>query len=563
MALTEQQKQIVLQKAQEMRGGPQTTSSVAQELDSRRKAILAERDKPKTTLGKVSEFLVPTTRKTVQKLKEGEDLTARQKLGTALELGSFFIPGGVVAKGLGRTASFASRLGRAAGTSAVSGGAFEAGRALGEEELGATDIAKRTAVGGLLGWGIGAAFPIVGAGSKTIARRVQKLPETNIGTQIGELGERLPRALGRGTERIKSSQQRAERIRTSTPAVQNAIKSNLDDRFIDNVVGSDRAALEAKKEMVDLASKSKQRLGGPKINERPSIVAGRTAEDQFKLIEQRRKDIGSQIGEAVKKLSKDRPVDISTPIRELQNVLESQGVKFDNGLLTKESFRGTNITPNQRSKIIELWNLTTEAGSTLTPEQIWKKDNLFSKLQREAKFEGVSDIIIDTPEGQENLFGVFRDVFSNKLDEVSPEDLRALRSEYRKFVTFKNDLENTILKTAKQDTLQNVGKDSFAQVNLRRIMSEAQSAAGFDEMVTRLDELARELGYEGADPADLIRFAEALKDVFPESIPETSFRGGISKSIPEAAQAISNIGKPNVVDQQRALIQLIEEMLQK
>lgn len=561
MALTEQQKQIVLQKAQG--AGTQSQPSVAGELDKKRNAILEERAKPKTTLGKVAEFVAPTTRKTVQKLKAGEDLTTRQKLGTALEIGSFFVPGGAVAKGLGRTASFASRLGRAVGTGAVSGGAFEAGRALGEEDLSTKEVLKRTAVGGTIGGGIGAAFPLIGAGTGAIVKGAQKFPDTTLGTQIGELGERLPRAFGRGTERVATAQQRAQKIKTSTPAVQNAIKSNLDDRFIDNVTNSDTVSLQAKKEMVELAEKSKDRLGGPKINERPSIVAGRTAEEQFGLIEQKRKDVGSQIGEAVKKLSKDRPVDISTSIRELQNVLEAQGVKFDNGTLTRNSFRGTNITPNQRNKIIELWDLSTEAGGNLTPEQIWKKDNLFSKLQREARFEGVSDILIDTPEGQKNLFGVFRDVFNNKLDEVSPDDLRTLRREYHKLLTFKNDLESTILKTAKQDTLQNVGKDSFAQVNLRRIMSEAQSAAGFDEMVTQLDVLARELGYEGADPADLIRFAEALKDVFPESIPETSFRGGISKSIPEVAQAVSNIGKPNVVDQQRALKELIEEMLRQ
>ena len=58
----------------------------------------------------------------------------------------------------------------------------------------------------------------------------------------------------------------------------------------------------------------------------------------------------------------------------------------------------------------------------------------------------MGDIIVDTAEGPKSLFNVFRDVFSSKLDEISPE-IKKLNSEYAKYKNLTDDTEDSIFKT--------------------------------------------------------------------------------------------------------------------
>ena len=385
----------------------------------------------------------------------------------------------------------------------------------------------------------------IGEGVEAIARE--------FGTRAKRLGERTKGAFTEISERSKL-------IKESTPKVRSLIKNNVDPDIIDFATKADKVTKKGLKEIVDIARKSK----GLGIQERPGIVAGRAAGSQYSLINKQKKNIGKKIGEAVSKLSKTERVDMGESFGKLKSQLQAEGVTFKGGRLTNSSFNGTNFTPQQRSKITELWKLSTEKVRNVTPKDLWKKDNLFSKLQREARFEGVSDILIELPDGsKKNLFNVFRDVFRDTLDNVSPDGIRGLNKQYREYSLFVDDIENSIVKSGKFETGKGVDVSNFAQTNLRRIMSDAQSAGDFLAIARKMDVQARKLGFQGARPEDLISFSERMKDIYPKSTPPTGFRGGIGRGVVDAVGTISEAGKANLGDKQKAIEEFFDLVSKK
>lgn len=372
-----------------------------------------------------------------------------------------------------------------------------------------------------------------------------------------EVVERGPRIASRVRETIADAADRNRRIKAASPAEQEAYKVDLDERFINTVKQADEPTLAAYQEMSDIAEKATGRTGGTlSLQERPEIVAGRAAEQQYDLIELQRKRIGSAMGQAFDRLSKDATVSLEEPLRAVRQVLNSNGISIDaEGAL---NFAGSRFTPAERNRIKELYSLAIEGGISQTPRKIFGKDQLFSKLQREARFEGIGDIIVDTPNGNSSLFRVFRDVYSDALDQVSPDDLRALKRQYRDVATLLEDIEGSIFKSGNFETGKNVEGAEFAKTNLRRLLGDAQSTAIYQAIVKRMDQEARKLGYDGANPEALITFATALRDVYKEATPQaslTGIMGGIQKAVEKAFQ----IGAATDVDRQKALRELLGE----
>jgi len=389
-------------------------------------------------------------------------------------------------------------------------------------------------------------------------------------TQVGgEFAERIPRAVNRGSEALEKAAVRAERIKTSAPAVQKAIKSNLDDRIINTISESDYATKQAYKKVLDIAEESPKTLG---VKKQPTIVGGDLAVKQYDIINAQKKKIGKEIGDKINQLSKTEKIDITDVKNNLDDTLSSQGIIINKqpvisdsaGGLKVESnmdFSGTKFTPAERTKIEQLYKLANEGGDVLSPAQIKAKDELFSKLQRESRFEGLGDIVIQTPEGTKNLFQTFRDVYSSKLGEFSPE-LKALNQKYSKLIKLTDDIEDSILKTPNFNVTKVADQGEFAKVNLRRIFGESQSSPVYEAIADEMDTLARTLGYKDASPKDIILFAQELRKLYPETIPEAGFTGGIKSAvgggIPGALKYVSEVGTPNIIDQRRALRELIE-----
>ncbi len=384
-----------------------------------------------------------------------------------------------------------------------------------------------------------------------------------------EFGQGAGRIADRAKEGVTEAAARADRIAQETPAGKAALENGLEERFVNTIRESDPAAAQAFKEVLDIADESPKTISA---KAQPTITGGKLAAEQFDVIDKKRKAVGKQIEEATKALPTDTKVNIEAGVKAMNDVLEANGVRIvskdadalgeaimDGGDMTLD-FSRSGFTTAQRARIKELYQLATESGENLSPRDIYRKDRLFSQLQRETKMSEIGDILVDTAEGNKSsLYSVFRDIYSGTLDDISPE-IRTLNGEYRKYRTMVDDIEDSIFKTPNFNITKTTDPAEFAKVNLRRIFGEANSSPVYEAIADQMDTVARELGYAKASPKQVAEFAQALRVLYPETIPKTGFQGSIL-NIGDILSTIGSVGKPNVVDQRKALRALIEESL--
>jgi hypothetical protein len=397
---------------------------------------------------------------------------------------------------------------------------------------------------------------------ETIATNVSKMPTPELpitgATQImKEQVQRIPRAIGRGVDTVKEAQERAVRIQQSTPTVKKAIESGLDERVVNTLTQSDKPTTQAYKEMVDIAGETST---GLKPKQQPSIVAGRAVESTYDILEAERKRIGGELNKEIANLPKGTVADMAPSLRQMESVLEQNGINIKG---KDVSFAGK-YSNAERARIKELVSIIREMPEQMTAKQVREMDSLFAKVQRESRMDGLQDIIVDVNGENKNLFQLFRESYTNQLENINPR-IRELNKQYRDSRVLLDDIEDTILKGGNYESLKGVDQAQFAKTNLRRIMGEAQSSPAYTEILSKMDARARELGYTGAKAEDLIYFAEELRKIYPETIPKTGFQGGIrtgiggSKTL-EMLEKVMGAGKPNTVDQQRALREMLEDL---
>lgn len=209
-----------------------------------------------------------------------------------------------------------------------------------------------------------------------------------------------------------------------------------------------------------------------------------------------------------------------------------------------------------------MYRLATE-NINAKPSTIYGRNQLFSKLQRQANFEGIGNIIVKAGDDTKSLFSVFRDTFATKLDDLDPT-IRELNKRYANIMQKVEDVESTLAKSGKTNAADEIGLAEFAKTNLRRVLSDAQSAAEYQAVLNNLDDFARQAGYAGARADDVIEFATKLRNLYPETIPPTGFAGGIKLGtqgiVEKLGEAVMKAGAPNVVDQRRALKALLDSL---
>ncbi len=381
-----------------------------------------------------------------------------------------------------------------------------------------------------------------------------------VGQIASDLVSRVPRAGERVKEAITTASERAAKMKTATPQVKQAMKSNLDERIINTIESSDIDTKKAFKDVVNIAGEQSTKIGTKK---QPTIIGGELATKQFELINKAKQDVGKKLGDAVRSLDRTTNVNVTDAFTKLDNTLSEQGIipTYDTKGV-KLDFTGSRYTPAERTKIQELYDLATEGGDTLTPSKIREKDQLFSKLKRQSQYEGVGDIIVDTADGQKSLFNVFRDVYSSKLDEISPE-IKKLNSEYAKYKNLTDDIEDSIFKTPNFNVTKSTDPAEFAKVNLRRIFGESQSSPVYESIADIMDSTSRGLGYKGASPKVVAEFAQEMRKLFPDTIPSTGFSGGIKLGVGDIVEKITSVGATNLTDQQKAVKELLESYFKK
>lgn len=486
-----------------------------------------------------------------------EKPTGKEIAGAALQTGS--VLGGLAITG---GASLPGQI--AAG--ALGGYAYDVGQDL-LEGKGALETAT-PGVGTLVGAGAPVAIRGLQAGvgalkapaSKAISATGEAisnvLPESQtiegVKQTATDIAERVPRFFARQKENIAEQATKAQAIKEApTPAVANALKVDLPEKFVNTVTQADEPTKAAYRKVVEMAEEVPSSVG---VKKNPTIVGGELAGKQYEIIENQRKKIGEAIGEQVKALGLDNAkVDMRVGLTQVDDVLAQQGIKVgDEGKL---AFTGK-YTPAERARIQELYTMAREAGDVLTPTQVRDMDQLFSKLQRETRMEGIGDLRVDVNGENTSMFRVFRDIYANQLENLSPE-LRKLNTQYRNIVTLTDDIEDSIIKTPNFNVTKTTDPAEFAKVNLRRIFGESQSSPAYEAIADEMDTIARQLGYVDAKPKDVAAFAQELRELYPEITPRTGFSGGIKAGIGDIIEKVFSAGEISPKDKQNALKMLL------
>jgi hypothetical protein len=372
-----------------------------------------------------------------------------------------------------------------------------------------------------------------------------------------DLAERVPRFVGRVQENLAESAVKAERIKTApTKAIQEALKVDLPEKYINTIPQADKVTKEAYKRVLDIADETPTTIG---VKKNPTIVGGELAGKEYDVIETQRKKISEEMNKVFAELPKERTVDMTPAYNTLDSVLGEQGIV---AVPTKKGitldFSRSNLAPKQRTVVEQLYKLAREAGDTMSPAEVHKKDQLFSAMQRESKADQIEDVLINTPDGKKiSLFRVFRDVFNGQLDSFTPE-IKKLNTQYRNISTLIDDIEDSIFKTPNFNVTKSANPAEFAKVNLRRIFGESQSSPAYEAIADEMDTVARSLGYTDASPKEIVAFAQEVRELYPESVPRTGFQGGFTR-IMDIAEKVLGAGKSDVADQRKALRALIEE----
>lgn len=423
-----------------------------------------------------------------------------------------------------------------------------------------------TAIGGLVppvfrgfSVGIGALKKPVTEATEAVTQKVAQVIPENVpevvqgATQKGqELLERIPRFVGRVKEDIAESAVKAERIKTaSSPEIQTALKVDLPEKYINTIPQADPATKAAYRRVLDIADETPSTIG---VKKNPTIVGGELAGKQYEIIEKQRQTVGKMIGDEVEKLGKSNiKADMGVSFNQIDDVLVQNGITpNEKGVL---KFAGK-YTPAERARIQELYTLSRESGDVLTAQQVRDMDQLFSKLQRETRMEGIGDLRVNANGQDMSMFRMFRDIYSNQLENIAPE-IRPLNLKYRNLVTLIDDIEDSIIKTPNFNVTKSADPAEFAKVNLRRIFGEAQSSPAYEAIADEMDTIARQLGYTDASPKEIAAFAQEIRELYPESVPRTGFQGGMTRLL-DVAERVLGAGKADVTDQRKALRALID-----
>jgi len=461
-----------------------------------------------------------------------------------------------------------------AGYGALFGGGTNVSEAM-QEDKSIGDIALSGITGGLEGGVVGTVLGGVAGGvSSGIVKGAEKTGEAlksakkfskNIFDKTKEITpainqttkdflSRVPRAVEHAKDYSLEATKRAERIKKSTPEVGKAIEVGVEDKTLNNILEATENTKKEMRKMIDIVEESGDVM--------PSSLAGESSVKQYEIIDKARKKVGEKLNEAIENLP-DTKVSISRKLADLDKTLRQNGLKIQDKQIVRSS--NSNITEAELNAINKLYNESIRGVNNiglLDAKSIQAKNSLISKLKRESsRIENIDDIIIKKPDGTTtSIYSAFKDMFSETLDEISPE-IRDINREYATYRNIVDEIDNSILKSSK--TNLNINPAESASINLRRVSGEALSTPYFQEVARLMDATARKLGYNGADPVRLINFAEDLRKLYPEAIPRTGFQGGIRTGVSDLADRLIQAGAPNAQDKQKAIKEILDKTSKK
>lgn len=387
----------------------------------------------------------------------------------------------------------------------------------------------------------------------------QAVPETQVGSAAAQTAEDVVTVAGRvaqrGKEFVESQAERNARIAVAPAPVQSAIRANIDDAIIDLAQNGDEATVAAMREMVEMAEAPKTARPG----KLPTTKAGDVAVEQYNTVVQAKQNVGRQIGELSDSLPNAKEIPTLPAQRQMRDILRANGIMPMQGGVLR--FDNKAITPEQQAVVQKLYSLAT-GDEVLSARQIHQMDQLFSRLQRQSRaIDKVEDVYIKVPTSDGKvqdipIFKVFRDIFSKQLDEVAPE-FRALNKQYATYSNLIEDFEGSLIKNKEFSDIVSPDGGIYAEAGLRRMFGEGVGAPQNADLYEALDAVSRQNGYTGARADELYYFGNKLRDIYPDTIPETGLRKNISTSIRDVVGDALDIGRVQPQDQQKALKELL------
>jgi hypothetical protein len=310
------------------------------------------------------------------------------------------------------------------------------------------------------------------------------------------------------------------------------------------------ATPETKLKMREMLKNKRRIMANEKLESvlRPSNVAGDSVIKRLDLVRKKANDARLKLNDIAVNQLAGKKVDGAPIVNKLTESLNNLDVRLLEGAngIPVPDFKGSIISKNRPAQrvIKDAIDLMSEGG---TPDAL-----RFHKLKRQ-----LDDMIDFKKKGAQGLSKAGEGVLKDLRAELN-NSVRAVSPEYAKV----NDILSSSL-----DMFDNLQKsagtsiDLFGQgggkalgTRLRSLMSNQQNRINLENSLSKLDDVAKNLGGRfNDDIGDLVRFANALDDRFGatartsfrgdiEAANVQSLRGGVPRTAFEAAAAVGEKG---------------------
>jgi hypothetical protein len=452
--------------------------------------------------------------------------SAKDIVGTGLELGSYFVGGGGaknVAKlgfgGLVKKGAFEGlKTGATAGAAQMGGKEMQsptstAGSILGKTLLGGTG-------GALFGTAIGAAVPAAGAAISPLLKFGSRAT-----AEAPAIAKAAPEVVARGAEWLRRGAQKIERgvqEKAATAVLPEAEKLASRSGVASEVIERIKTATpETRKGMRNMIASAKEAMTDIRSRSRPIEAAGQSLVDRASHLSKSLKETGKALGSLKTKL-RGIPVDTADIQSAIASDLDEMGFRVGaDGKLTS----AVPVESDISGVMSDLYNFigknnTMDAGDVDRLRQYLFDPNTAAGVPLRGRAQG--------------LASKYRELLLKKLSEIDP----SYGELARQYATKRQTLEDFVKLIQYKGNIEDItGKSLRAGEVARRVLGNASDRP--QTVIDALIEMAKNVGYEGLDdPYDLIRFADEL-----EALLGTTQTGGLGGQVQRAAEgAMSRFG---------------------
>lgn len=340
------------------------------------------------------------------------------------------------------------------------------------------------------------------------------------------------------------------------PVMKEAVKQGFDDGVVGTVIGANDVDKSAMRKMVNIYVKNQN---NPKLalRNRPADVIGESISKRYKLVHNLNRNAGKEVKSAAESL-KGQSVEFSPVVDDFIQSLDDIGVKLNTKGRVSIDFDGSDFEGlDEAQKIIK--NVANRMLNTKTPDAY--------DVHRLKKF--IDNNVSYGASSKKGAEKTAEDMIKNlrkKLDGVLDGKFSAYdkaNTSYSKTINALNDVDALI---GKQSNVRSANFEKTLGTLARRISSNAISGGRVDDALSKLDDVALEMGGKfGDDFESLVVFSNELERRLPTQI-RTSLQGTVENIKPTdmaISKAAEIYNKAKGVSDENALIALRRLVNQK